>query len=70
MQAQLPELFADAFPDKPAARTTPINIWGVDVDPENAHKDARVSVILMKFLRARCILICQYVDLSNSRTMT
>ncbi|KAF8159559.1 CRAL-TRIO domain-containing protein [Crassisporium funariophilum] len=52
-RAQLPDLFAEAFPDKPNARETPITIWGVNVDPIHPHKDVRVSVILMKFLRAR-----------------
>lgn len=44
---------AEAFPDKPEAKSTPFTIWGVVVDPTKPKSDARVSVILMKFLRAR-----------------
>ncbi|KAF8967734.1 CRAL-TRIO domain-containing protein, partial [Flammula alnicola] len=48
-----PDIFADAFPDNAKARNTPINIWGVNVDPNSPQTDVRVSVILVKFLRAR-----------------
>ncbi|KIJ55626.1 hypothetical protein M422DRAFT_24194 [Sphaerobolus stellatus SS14] len=51
-RAQLPEIFAEAFPDKPDARTTPIAIWNIPIHPDK-FEDARVSVVLMKFLRAR-----------------
>ncbi|KAJ3521781.1 hypothetical protein NMY22_g12167 [Coprinellus aureogranulatus] len=51
--AQLPEILAEAFPDKPDAKSTPVTIWGVPIDPTKPKADARVSVILMKFLRAR-----------------
>ncbi|KIJ61945.1 hypothetical protein HYDPIDRAFT_176719 [Hydnomerulius pinastri MD-312] len=51
-RSKLPETFSEAFPDKPDAGTTPYNMWGVRIDPVNP-KDARVSVVLMKFLRAR-----------------
>jgi hypothetical protein len=52
-QVQLPDIFADAYPKQPKARETPISLWGVTLDPANPQSDARVSVILMKFLRAR-----------------
>lgn len=51
-QALLPEILADAFPDDPKAKETPITIWGVQIDPSKP-RNAKVSVILMKFLRAR-----------------
>ncbi|KAH7920377.1 CRAL/TRIO domain-containing protein [Leucogyrophana mollusca] len=52
-RATLPTVFADAFPDRPDAGTTAITMWGVTIDPAHPAKDARVSVVLMKFLRAR-----------------
>jgi len=47
----LPETFAESYPDKPE-KNAPINLWGITIDPLNP-KDDRVSVVLMKFLRAR-----------------
>ncbi|KAF7308982.1 CRAL-TRIO domain-containing protein [Mycena kentingensis (nom. inval.)] len=47
----VPEALVKAY-EKPEAKTTPINLWGVRIDPTNLV-DARVSVVLMKFLRAR-----------------
>ncbi|KAF9054487.1 CRAL-TRIO domain-containing protein [Panaeolus papilionaceus] len=52
-RSQLPDMLADAYDDKPDARQTPITLWGVTIDPTNPTNDARVSVVLMKFLRAR-----------------
>ncbi|KJA28194.1 hypothetical protein HYPSUDRAFT_129907 [Hypholoma sublateritium FD-334 SS-4] len=57
LRAKLPDTFAEAFPDNENARSTPITIWGVTVDPNNPQADARVSVVLMKFLRARNLSI-------------
>ncbi|KAF9218625.1 CRAL/TRIO domain-containing protein [Gyrodon lividus] len=51
-RSMLPESFSEAFPDNPDARTTPYRMWGVTIDPINPT-NARVSVVLMKFLRAR-----------------
>ncbi|KAF5361723.1 hypothetical protein D9756_002255 [Leucocoprinus leucothites] len=48
----LPEILALAFPDDPKAKETPITMWGVKIDPNNP-RNAKVSVVLMKFLRAR-----------------
>lgn len=48
----LPATFAEAFPDNPGASSTPYILWGVTIDPTEP-KNAKVSVILMKFLRAR-----------------
>ncbi|KAJ7509881.1 CRAL-TRIO domain-containing protein [Mycena galericulata] len=48
----IPDSLAKAYDAKPDAKTTPITLWGVQIDPTNLV-DARVSVVLMKFLRAR-----------------
>ncbi|KAL0572765.1 Non-classical phosphatidylinositol transfer protein (PITP) [Marasmius crinis-equi] len=49
---QLPDIFAAAYDEKPDAKTTPITLWGVKIDPTNPV-NAKTSVVLMKFLRAR-----------------
>ncbi|KIK78506.1 hypothetical protein PAXRUDRAFT_163858 [Paxillus rubicundulus Ve08.2h10] len=51
-RSMLSESFAEAFPDDPDAGVMPYRMWGITIDPKNP-KEARVSVILMKFLRAR-----------------
>jgi hypothetical protein len=51
-QPHLPDILEKAYDGKEGARTTPIVIWGVELDP-NGKKDARASVVLMKWLRAR-----------------
>jgi hypothetical protein len=53
LQSTLPETFKEAFPEQDDAGSTLYNLWGVTINPLNP-KDARVSVVLMKFLRARC----------------
>ena len=53
IQVQLPDIFAEAYPDEPKAREIPVTMWGVTLDPLNPKKDPRISVVLMKFLRAR-----------------
>ncbi|KAF8916209.1 CRAL-TRIO domain-containing protein [Mucidula mucida] len=50
---QLPEIFSDGYPDKKDNKDAPITFWGVVIDPWKPANDARVSVILVKFLRAR-----------------
>ena len=55
VKALLPDILEAAYDGKEGARTTPIVIWGVTLDP-NGKKDARASVVLMKWLRARCLL--------------
>lgn len=50
----LPEIFASAYEEKGEAKSQPIKIWGVTIDP-NGKPDAKVSVVLMKWLRARCV---------------
>ncbi|OCH87799.1 CRAL/TRIO domain-containing protein [Obba rivulosa] len=61
LRAQLPDVFADAFPDRPKP-VAPVTIWGVTIDAASP-RDARVSVVLMKFLRARDL------DVPAARTM-
>lgn len=34
-------------------------LWGVPIDPSNPTADARVSVVLVKFLRARSLNVDQ-----------
>ena len=54
VQPLLPDILGEAYEGKDGARTTPIVIWGVTLDP-SGQKDARASVVLMKWLRARCV---------------
>ncbi|KAJ7251455.1 CRAL-TRIO domain-containing protein [Mycena rebaudengoi] len=48
----IPDSLAKAYPEKPDAKTTAITLWGVRMDPVKPMADPRVSVVLMKFLRA------------------
>lgn len=53
-QTKLPEIWRAAYtPDDPKAEPKPFDLWGIQIDPSAPSKDARVSVLLMKFLRAR-----------------
>ena len=52
IQNILPDILEKAYEGKEGARNTSIVIWGVTLDP-NGTKDARASVVLMKWLRAR-----------------
>jgi hypothetical protein len=52
IQNALLDILEKAYEGKEGARNTSIVIWGVTLDP-NGKKDARASVILMKWLRAR-----------------
>lgn len=56
VQSLLPDILEKAYDSKEGARTTPIVIWGVTLDP-NGKKDARASVVLMKWLRARSVTL-------------
>ncbi|KAJ8590142.1 CRAL TRIO domain-containing protein [Rhizopogon salebrosus TDB-379] len=51
-RSNLSETFKEAFPDQEDAGTVPYKMWSVTINPL-APQDARVSVVLMKFLRAR-----------------
>ena len=55
-QTKLPYVFETAFPEK-ENKLSPITLWGIPIDPSNPASDARVSVILVKFLRARLVYI-------------
>ncbi|KAI9453016.1 CRAL-TRIO domain-containing protein [Lactarius psammicola] len=58
----LPDILDKAYDGKEGARTTPIVIWGVKLDP-NGKRDARASVVLMKWLRAR------HLNVTEAKTM-
>jgi len=51
-RTQLPYIFETSFPEE-VCKLAPIFLWGVQIDPSNPVGDACVSVILIKFLRAR-----------------
>ncbi|KZV66321.1 CRAL/TRIO domain-containing protein [Peniophora sp. CONT] len=48
----LPDVFKKAYVDKEGYTPAPIVLWTVTIDP-SGKKDAKASVVLMKFLRAR-----------------
>jgi len=49
---KLPETISEAYADAGEHASASFQLWGVTVDP-NGPPDARASVVLMKFLRAR-----------------
>jgi len=51
LRERLPHIFTEAYAGK-EDKLSPITLWGVKIDPANP-KDARASVILVKFVRAR-----------------
>ncbi|KAH9479469.1 Phosphatidylinositol transfer protein SFH5 [Psilocybe cubensis] len=62
-RAQLPDIFAQAYPDNGQARELPVTIWGVTINPATPQDDARVSVVLLKFLRARNLSVTEARDM-------
>ncbi|THH27787.1 hypothetical protein EUX98_g6387 [Antrodiella citrinella] len=59
-RTQLPEIFGKAYhPEDFSVKAESIKLWGVTVDPHAPKDDARVSVLLMKFLRARNLDVAQ-----------
>lgn len=64
-KTRLPYIFETSFPEKPN-KLGPINLWGILIDPSNLVGDARVSVVLMKFLRARCSFVSSLVIIPSS----
>ncbi len=58
-QSELPSLFAKAYPDKSPAPTS-ITLWGVEL---STTPNAKASVILAKFLRARSLNVQQAADM-------
>ncbi|KAI9450759.1 CRAL-TRIO domain-containing protein [Russula earlei] len=61
-QPLLPDVLEKAYEGKEDARTTPIVLWGVTLDP-SGKKDARASVVLMKWLRARNLNVSEAMAL-------
>ncbi|KZT25261.1 CRAL/TRIO domain-containing protein [Neolentinus lepideus HHB14362 ss-1] len=55
---QLPEMLADAYPDAKDARGTAVKLWGVELNPDGT-KNAKASVVLMNFLRARNLSVSE-----------
>ena len=56
IQTKLPYIFETAFPRK-ENKLSPVTLWGIPINPLNPATDARVSVILVKFLRAMRVCI-------------
>jgi hypothetical protein len=80
LRSELPAAFAEAYPDDPDAKSKQVQLWGVSIDPANPASNARVSVILMKFLRARYAIcsfetphfiftVCSALDTSSAKAM-
>ncbi|RDX41560.1 CRAL/TRIO domain-containing protein [Lentinus brumalis] len=59
LRSELPSLFAKAYPDKSPAPTS-ITLWGVEL---STIPNAKASVILAKFLRARSLNVQQAADM-------
>lgn len=55
VQTALPLILEESFPDDTTARFKIVDFWGVKIDPSRVD-DARVSVILLKFVRATYVL--------------
>ncbi|KIY68870.1 CRAL/TRIO domain-containing protein [Cylindrobasidium torrendii FP15055 ss-10] len=53
LRKELPAIFEEAYKEKKDAKPTSITLWGVPINSLNPKADARVTVILLKFLRAR-----------------
>lgn len=58
-QSQLPDIFVKAYPDKSPAPTS-ITLWGV---PLSTEPNAKASVILVKFARARNLVVKDAVEM-------
>ncbi|KAG8749040.1 Non-classical phosphatidylinositol transfer protein (PITP) [Ceratobasidium sp. 428] len=54
LRTRLPLLLGEAYPDKADAASAPFEIWGLTLHPERVD-DARLDVVLVKFLRARAL---------------
>jgi len=54
LRTRLPLLLGEAYPDKTDAASAPFEIWGLTLHPERID-DARLDVVLVKFLRARLL---------------
>ncbi|KAF7794412.1 hypothetical protein EIP86_005546 [Pleurotus ostreatoroseus] len=59
-RTKLPDIFREVYAlgdSKGELKST--SIWGVTIDPKKPTSDARVSVVLMKFLRARELSVAE-----------
>jgi len=54
LRTRLPLLLSEAYPEKVDAASAPFEIWGLTLDPQRVD-DARLDVVLVKFLRARAL---------------
>ncbi|QRV74166.1 glycoside hydrolase family 43 protein [Ceratobasidium sp. AG-Ba] len=54
LRTRLPLLLGEAYPEKPDAGSAPFEIWQLTLYPERLD-DARLDVVLVKFLRARAM---------------
>ncbi|RPD58931.1 CRAL/TRIO domain-containing protein [Lentinus tigrinus ALCF2SS1-7] len=59
LRAELPSIFAKAYPDKSPAPTS-ITLWGVEL---STTPNAKASVILAKFARARSLNVAHAADM-------
>jgi hypothetical protein len=62
VQTRLPLLLGEAYPDKSDAASAPFEIWGLTLHPERVD-DARLDVVLVKFLRARYVMLSKQTQL-------
>lgn len=59
LQGRLPEIHRLVYGTS-NDKTQTFTLWGVSVDVSRPESDARVSVILMKFLRAKYVHVCRF----------
>jgi len=65
-RSNLSETFKEALPEQEDAGSMPYKMWGITINPLAPAKDARVSVLLMKFLRARNLNVQEAKDMLTS----
>ncbi|KAF8500523.1 CRAL-TRIO domain-containing protein [Gautieria morchelliformis] len=58
LRGALSDVFKEAFPERADAGTAAVRMWGVELCP-GRRDDARASVVLMKFLRARNLNVAE-----------
>jgi hypothetical protein len=68
-QKKISSVLADAYSDSLEPKPTAIGLWGVTIDP-NGMKDAKASVVLMKFLRARHVPVLHIYIYESSSGLT
>ncbi|KAF8824585.1 hypothetical protein HHX47_DHR8000486 [Lentinula edodes] len=57
-RVEIPDALASAYPDKNNPKTADVKLWGVTIESSNLL-DAAMSVVLMKFLRARNLSVSE-----------